>query len=104
MIFITWTCPRCVQELATILGPENPTQRSCELFVLLLATLLALTFNILLQWMEEDITNFVCPLQSSPSAQQCSNTMRSVGADSVITHVHCLYITTLHLTAVTVGD
>ena len=39
---------------------------------------------------------------SSPSAQQCSNTMRSVGADSVITHVHGLYITTLHLTAVTV--
>ena len=29
MTFITWTCLRCVQELATILGPQNPTQRSC---------------------------------------------------------------------------
>ena len=31
MTFITWACLRCVQELATILGPENPTQRSCVL-------------------------------------------------------------------------
>ena len=30
MIFITWACLRCVQELATILGPQNPAQRSCE--------------------------------------------------------------------------
>ena len=30
MTFITWTCLRCVQELATILGPQNPTQRSCD--------------------------------------------------------------------------
>ena len=30
MTFITWACLRCVQELATILGPQNPTQRSCE--------------------------------------------------------------------------
>ena len=29
MTFITWACLRCVQELATILGPQNPTQRSC---------------------------------------------------------------------------
>ena len=35
MTFITWTCLRCVQELATILGPQNPTQRSCELLSLL---------------------------------------------------------------------
>ena len=27
MTFITWACLRCVQELVTILGPENPTQR-----------------------------------------------------------------------------
>ena len=26
---ITWESPRYVQELATILGPQNPTQRSC---------------------------------------------------------------------------
>ena len=31
MTFITWTCLRCVQELATILGLQNPTQRSCAL-------------------------------------------------------------------------
>ena len=31
MTFITWACLRCVQELATILGPQNPTQRSCVL-------------------------------------------------------------------------
>ena len=31
MTFITWACLRCVQELATISGPQNPTQRSCEL-------------------------------------------------------------------------
>ena len=30
MTFITWPCLRCVQELATILGPQNPTQRSCD--------------------------------------------------------------------------
>ena len=30
MTFITWACLRCVQELATILGPQNPTQRSCD--------------------------------------------------------------------------
>ena len=28
MTFITWACLRCVQELATILGPQNPTQRA----------------------------------------------------------------------------
>ena len=31
MTFITWACLRCVQELATILGAQNPTQRSCDL-------------------------------------------------------------------------
>ena len=31
MTFITWACLRCVQELATILGPQNPTQRNCDL-------------------------------------------------------------------------
>ena len=31
MTFITWACLRCVQELATILGPQIPTQRSCAL-------------------------------------------------------------------------
>ena len=30
MTFITWACLRCEQELATILGPQNPTQRSCD--------------------------------------------------------------------------
>ena len=25
MTFITWACLRCVQKLATILGPQNPT-------------------------------------------------------------------------------
>ena len=29
MTFITWACLRCVQKLVTILGPQNPTQRSC---------------------------------------------------------------------------
>ena len=29
MTFITWACLTCVQELANILGPQNPTQRSC---------------------------------------------------------------------------
>ena len=32
MTFITWACLRCVQELATISGPQNPTQRSCVLY------------------------------------------------------------------------
>ena len=27
---ITWAGPRCVQELGTFLGPENRTQRRCE--------------------------------------------------------------------------
>ena len=31
MISITWADPRCVQELTTILGPQNRTQGSCEL-------------------------------------------------------------------------
>ena len=31
---ITWASPRYVQELATILGPQNPTQRSCELILI----------------------------------------------------------------------
>ena len=30
MTSITWASPRYVQELATILGPQNPTQRSCD--------------------------------------------------------------------------
>ena len=34
MTLITWACLRCVQELATILGPENPTQRSCDQYLL----------------------------------------------------------------------
>ena len=29
MSLITWECLRCVQELTTILGPQNPTQGSC---------------------------------------------------------------------------
>ena len=33
MTFITWACLRCEQELATILGPQNPTQRSCEVYL-----------------------------------------------------------------------
>ena len=33
MTFITWACVRCVQELATILGSQNPTQRSCGVYV-----------------------------------------------------------------------
>ena len=32
MTFITWACLRYVQELTTILGPQNRTQGSCELF------------------------------------------------------------------------
>ena len=31
MTSITWAGPRYVQELATILGPQNRTQGSCEL-------------------------------------------------------------------------
>ena len=30
MTSITWAGPRCVQELATILGPQNRTQGRCE--------------------------------------------------------------------------
>ena len=30
MSLITWACLRCVQELTTILGPQNRTQGSCE--------------------------------------------------------------------------
>ena len=29
MSLITWACLRCVQELTTILGPQNRTQGSC---------------------------------------------------------------------------
>ena len=29
MTLITWTCLRYVQEMATILGPQNRTQGSC---------------------------------------------------------------------------
>ena len=31
MTSITWAGPRCVQELATILAPQNRTQGSCDL-------------------------------------------------------------------------
>ena len=31
MTLITWECLRCVQELATIFGPQNRTQGSCVL-------------------------------------------------------------------------
>ena len=31
MTSITWASPRYVQELTTILGPQNRTQGSCEL-------------------------------------------------------------------------
>ena len=34
MTFITWACLRCVQELTTILGPQNRTQGSCVWYVL----------------------------------------------------------------------
>ena len=30
MSLITWACLRCVQELTTILGPQNRTQGSCD--------------------------------------------------------------------------
>ena len=34
MTLITWECLRYVQELATILGPQNHTQGSCALCIL----------------------------------------------------------------------
>ena len=34
MSLITWACLRCVQELTTILGPQNRTQGSCEQYLL----------------------------------------------------------------------
>ena len=30
MTLITWACLKCVQELTTILGPQNRTQGSCD--------------------------------------------------------------------------
>ena len=39
MTFITWTCLRCVQELATISGPQNPTQRSCDKYFIVVANI-----------------------------------------------------------------
>ena len=33
MTSITWAGPRCVQEAAAILGPQNRTQGRCELFL-----------------------------------------------------------------------
>ncbi len=30
MTSITWAGPRCVQELATFLGPQNRTQGRCD--------------------------------------------------------------------------
>ena len=30
MTLITWACLRCVQEAATILGPQNRTQGRCD--------------------------------------------------------------------------
>ena len=35
MSLITWACLRCVQELTTILGPQNHTQGSCVVYLLL---------------------------------------------------------------------
>ena len=35
MTSTTWASPRYVQELATILGPQNRTQGSCVLYFLL---------------------------------------------------------------------
>ena len=32
MTFITWACIRYVQELTTILGPQNRTQGSCDVY------------------------------------------------------------------------
>ena len=34
MTSITWAGPRYVQELGAFLGPENPTQRGCEYFII----------------------------------------------------------------------
>ena len=34
MTSITWAGPRCVQEAAAILGPQNRTQRRCEWLIL----------------------------------------------------------------------
>ena len=33
MTYITWACLRYVQEMATILSPQNCTQGSCELYL-----------------------------------------------------------------------
>ena len=38
MTSITWASPRYVQELATILGPQNPTQRSCDMLCNIIVT------------------------------------------------------------------
>ena len=35
MTLITWTCLRYVQEMATILGPQNRTQGSCDYYAML---------------------------------------------------------------------
>ena len=38
MTFITWACLRCVQELTTILGPQNRTQGRCAMLMMIIST------------------------------------------------------------------
>ena len=45
MSLITWACLRYVQELATILGPQNHTQGSCALCILSKSSILSILFN-----------------------------------------------------------
>ena len=77
MTFITWACLRCVQELATILGPQNPTQKSCEHIYMKIATNISFDCNLLsiimialpnsaanLAQKEDAVTKYACLAQS----------------------------------------
>ena len=46
MTLITWTCLRYVQEMATILGPQNRTQGSCDWFLSLTVLTSDLVVNV----------------------------------------------------------
>ena len=46
MTFIKWASLRCVQELATILGPQNRTQGSCDWFLSLTELTSDLVVNV----------------------------------------------------------
>ena len=65
MTSTTWASPRYVQELATILGPQNRTQGSCELAMLYLYVhIAAIVRTVPVPTSAIPSVSYFCPLQT----------------------------------------